>query len=151
MEGFKIKIKQLVISQPLAERLVALGLHRAAAFHWCNDIDFDIDTEKEAVKKWELGSENVEDYPEEDCLPAWTLEELRIMIGWHYNGSDLRDHRPEPMPREEFQFVNYYSTSMKSYESGAEANGEWLEYLINKGDLKVEEINQRYKEKFKPE
>lgn len=150
MEGFKIKMKTLVISQPLAQRLVALGLHRAAAFHWCNDIDFDADPDK-MVKVWDISNEDVEAYEEGDCLPAWTLEELRIMIGWHFNGSDLRDHRPKPMPREEFQFVNYYSTSMKSYENGAEANGEWLEYLINKGSLKVEEINERYKEKFKPE
>ena len=149
MEEFKTKLKMLVVSQPLAERLVALGIKRLAAFHWFKDFDFEGDLEtKEPKKVWQLGE--VDDYVEGETLPAWTMEELRIMIGWHFNGSDLRDHRPKPMPREEFQFVNYYSTSMKSYESGAEANGEWLEYLINKGSLKVEEINERYTEKFKP-
>lgn len=151
MEGFKTKIEKLVISQPLAQRLVALGLHKSAVHHYFNDIDFDIEGKDEEVKKWRLADENIPDYPDEDFLPAWTTEELRIMIGWFNNGCDLREPRPKPMPREEIQFVNYFKSSMKNYESSAEGNGEWLEWLIQQGNIMVEDANERYKEKYKPE
>lgn len=142
-------IEKLVISQPLSERLVTLGVQRLeAAFYWVNDFDFDL-SDKEPIKSWQLGEFDPYDYEEGEVFPAWTSEEIRVMIGWFFNGCDMRNHRPKPMPGEHLQFVNYYANTMKVFESSAEGNGEWLAYLISEEQVKAAEANERYIEKFK--
>lgn len=150
-----IKIEQLVISQGLADRLVAFGISNVSAFHWILDFDFsDLETEN-PIKKWQLHSEHkdfdLSDFEERDTLPAFTYEELRVLIGWEQNGIELREPRPKPMmKREEFEFLVAYPTNSRAYESGAEANGEWLAYLLQNKFVLPEEANERLRKRFNP-
>lgn len=146
----KINIKNLVISQALSKRLVDLGLHKIAAFHWLHDIDFG---DENPEKKWMIIPDaELDDYGETEVLPAWTYEELRIMIGWEYNGIELREPRPKPISEmEQFDFLVIYPTLSKAFQIGAEANGEWLAYLLQNKKETPEDVNKRYQLRFKPE
>lgn len=145
MNNLNTDLKKLVISRALSERLVKLGLHKAAVFHWFQTVD---DSEEKKIV-WELGQlEN----PDQEDLPAWTYEELRLMIGNAYDGADLPEPRPNIVdPNEGEKFNVLLPSKMLSFEKGAEANGTFLEHLINGHAVKVEAVNARYFKKFKPE
>lgn len=143
----KTAFEKLVISKKLSQELVALGLHRAASLHWHDSSEDDI-TLEEGAEKWSLG--NLIN-PGEGALPAWTMEECRIMIGNIYTAPDLPEPRPKPNWGEDVTFYLHTIDKMYDFSSGAEAAGTMLKMLLEAGLLKPEDVNKRYLEKFKPE
>lgn len=143
----KTGFERIVISQKLSQELVTLGLHRHAALHWYDSSEDDI-TLEEGEEKWSLGNLI---YPGERALPAWTMEECRIMVGNCYNTPDLPEPRPKPNDEEDVTFLLYTIQKCYEFKSGAEAAGTMLKMLLEGGLLKPEDVNNRYLKKFKPE
>lgn len=143
----KTAFEKLVISKQLSQELVALGLHRAASLHWYDSSEDDI-TLEDAEEKWSLG--NLIN-PGEGALPAWTMEECRIMIGNIYTAPDLPEPRPKPNYGEDVTFYLYTVDKGYEFSSGAEAAGTMLKMLLEGGHITAEAANKRYLEKFKPE
>lgn len=137
-EKLKTTFEKLVISFETSKRLVALGLHKAAVFHY--------ETSDLATPK--LGLYN---HHEGTMLPAWTYEELRIMIGNKHLGCDLPDPRPKPIDGEWETFVAYFPHKSSRHMSGAEGNAAILEWLISSGIETSAAVNQRYFNKYKPQ
>lgn len=147
MAGMKTGFERLVISHKLSQELVALGLHRAAALHWYDNAEDDI-TAEPGEEKWCCG--NLMN-PGEGSIPAWTMEECRIMIGNWHTAPDLPEPRPKPNDGEDTTFFLYTLQKGYQFKSGAEAAGTMLKMLLEAGMLKPEEVNKRYFSKFKPE
>lgn len=132
-------IERLVANKDICKKLVDLGIEKQAVFFWRTDPDFG--------KDYLL----INTLPNENDIPAWTYEEIRIMLGNHVNGADLPEPRPRAMEGEEITFYINFPDVQKSYKQGAQANAEILEFLLNKKQLKPEDANRRYRESFNPE
>ncbi len=144
MEGLKTEFKKLVVSQKLSQELVELGIHRHSALNW-------YDTSEDRISPdpiWEVGNLT---NPSENSWPAWTMEELRIMVGNKFISPDLPEPRPRPNDGEETTFFLYTAQKMYEFKSGAEATGTMLKMLLKHKYLTAEEANKRYIDKFKPE
>lgn len=143
------ELKKIVCSREVSAKLVALGITQAAVFHWTDVLKEDIEFFESTEEKWEPGL--VFGVEERKALPAWTYEELRIMIGIHYPGADLPMPRPNPMPGEQQRFYIYLLHEAKNWESGAEANANYLLYLLESKLLAPADANNNYLTKFKPQ
>lgn len=142
--------RKLVISKGLAERLVALGLHRIAVWHWYDKTEDAEASEimEEGQKVWDVGRIA---NPHEELLPAWTFEELRVMLGNAYGAADFPDPRPQEVDIETVKFLANFPDKQKTYISGAEGTGEIIEFLLTNRQLKPEDCNKRYLMVFKPQ
>jgi hypothetical protein len=141
----KTDIEKLVITQPTAQKLVEAGLMPCAMFHWWDQTE-DVITHVEGEPRiWRCG---LLYNPGPDSLPAWTYEEIRILLGNFYPGADLPEPRPKPMKDEDVTFYVYYPDTCKNHKSGAEASAQWLLFLIEEGRIKPEDANERYWRKF---
>lgn len=143
----KTAFEKLVISKQLSQELTELGLHRAASLHWHDSSEDDLTLEP-GQERWSLS--NLMN-PGENSLPAWTMEECRIMIGNQYLIPDLPEPRPRPIDGEEERFVLHTLEKGMQFGSGAEAAGTMLKMLLEDGSIKADDANRRYKSKFKPE
>jgi|SRR5699024_7109125 len=119
-------LKKLVIRRDISEKLTRLGIHRKAAFYWKGE---SITTE-------------------ETMTPAWTMEELRIMIGNKFLCPDLPVPRPRPNDGEEITFYLYTAQRGYEFSKGSDAAGEMLRMLIEERSVKPEDANKRYVQKF---
>lgn len=143
----KTSFEKLVISKKLSQELVALGLHRAASLHWHDSSEDDI-TLEEGEEKWSLG--NLIN-PGDGALPAWTMEECRIMISNWFQAPDLPEPRPKANDGEDTTFFLHTLQKGYQFKSGAEAAGTMLKMLLEGNHITAESANKRYLEKFKPE
>lgn len=137
----KTEIEKLVISQPLARKLVEAGLNNYAAFRWykCNHDGKEISVIQQNLP-----------LVENQHLPAWTYEEIRIMIGNEHVAPDLREPRPNALKGEELTFCCYYLDRAENHKSGAEISGQFLLELIKTKKVKADDANRRYIKKFRP-
>lgn len=128
----KTSLKKLVISQELSRELLELGLQNIAALYYTEEGTITTDTEQASS-------------------PAWTMEELRIMIGNNYVAPDLPIPRPKPNDGEDITFFLHTIDRGYQFKSGAEASGTMLKMMLQERASKPEEVNERYNRKFKPE
>lgn len=140
----RTEVQKLICSVEIAKKLVTAGIQPISAFHYADVTDYFTDGD-EASPKYTL---DMIDEPDEASVPAWTMEELRIMVGNKFLGGNLPEPRPKPMKGEETTFYVYYLETCKHYESGAEANADLLLYLLEKKLVTAEEVNKRYMTKF---
>lgn len=149
MAGVNTDLKKIVCTRETAAKLVALGISQAAVFHWHDVYAQDIEFFESTEQMWEPGL--VFGVEEQKALPAWTYEELRIMIGIHFPSADLPEPRPNPMPGEQQRFYNYFPGRATNHESGAEANAEYLLWLLENKFISPADVNHNYETKFKPQ
>jgi hypothetical protein len=97
--------------------------------------------------------------PEFCEIPAWTLEELRVMIGqkvytglidivYDINARDRKGKKGEIMPEDTRFFANL-PAGAKVYPNGAQAAAATVLEMIDNGFLDVEFINSRLKRHYK--
>lgn len=137
----KVDYKKLVITRQLADKLCFLGLHNNAVFHHFTEEDED------GKEKHEIGRLA----EPKDELPAWTFEEVRVMIGHHFVAPDYPEPKPRMIEGDQFKYCVNLPHTQYTMVSGAEACGKLLEYLLLEGMVTPEKANERYDEVFKPE
>lgn len=137
MDELNTPLEKIVCSRETAQKLVTLGVSQAAVFHW-------FESESPAY------SVGIVINPKPYDLPAWTYEELRIMIGNKYEGAELPVPRPNAMPGEAQRFYNYYPDRCTNHEIGAEGNAQYLLWLLEVKMVSAADVNHNYKQKYNP-
>jgi hypothetical protein len=133
-------IRTILLSPEKTMTLLTMGIESSSIFHYHKYQDLS----------WypEMGPAVVA----VSDMPAWTFEEIRIMIGpsltpgyvdipfnYHPNRKGL-----------EIRFCVNTPSALKPFNSGVEALGEALIKLIDAGVVDVEEANKRYDKIFRP-
>jgi len=132
------KVNNIVASYELCKKLHDFGVTNDTVFHYFkNGDDYEAD--------------QLEEY-KENTIPAYTYEELIILIGHRFATATL------PQPKHEAQekhyppalqmFDVYFPDSLKSYNKGADGNADILIYLIENSLTTVEQANERFKTKY---
>lgn len=133
------KVNNIVASYEMCKKLHDLGITNQTVFHYLKNGDnFEAD-QLEGV--------------DEKTIPAYTFEELVILIGHRFAIATL------PQPKHEQQekhfppalqrFDVYFPDSLKNYDKGADGNADILLYLIEKKQITVQDANQRFKTKYR--
>lgn len=97
------------------------------------------------------------------CIPAWTMEEISVMLGSEFNKPDMmgkeeyqlrvgkKDNEHERNVRM-MQFIIYFPEVKKEYQNGARAYADFLIYALKNNHVKAKECNDRlnyfYTKKF---
>lgn len=133
------KVNNIVASYEVCKRLHDLGVTNDTVFHYFKNGD-------------NYEADQLEEY-KENTVPAYTYEELVILIGHKFAISTL------PQPKHEEQekhyppalqmFEVYFPNSLKNYDKGTDGNADILLYLIERKHTTVEEVNKRFKTKYR--
>lgn len=126
----KINCELLVCTAEQAQQLIKLGIQAIGCFCYTpfdgDGLEFDGEY---------IGQEN--------AIPAWTMEEVLIMIGGDYNKPDLLSREDWTPNINMLQFALYLPEKRKDYKSGAQAAAELLRYLISKKEISPADANER--------
>lgn len=85
-----------------------------------------------------------------EAAPAWTKEEIDVMIGPVFMKPDLPEPKFAGKAHDPNAFHVYLPDKMLIFKSGAEASAEFLIYLLKMGKISVKGCIERYKEIYKP-
>lgn len=142
----QLNASNIVASREKCIELLMCGVDPIAALWWNKTDEGD----------YEAGSWSGEEY--DDC-PAWTLEELRVMIGqkvytglidivYDINARDKKGKKGEITPEDTRFFANTPKNA-KHFPSGAEAAITILLEMIDNSFVDVEFINSRLRRHYK--
>lgn len=148
------KLEQLTASRELCDQLVDLGVEEIAIF-W-----HDRTANRNGnMTEWEV---KMLDYPipfHENCIPAWTKQELDVMIGPNFPKPDLftdrelgltaAENEDTPYKYNKEQYPIFLPDKLMVFASGADASAFVLIKLIEAGKLKPEDCIKRYNKLFK--
>jgi len=149
------RLGQLTASREICNELVEMGVEEIA-FLWHNREAIDADT----LGDWQV-KPLADPAPLPDtCIPAWTKEELDVMIGPNRDKPDLFTDRElglaaaekedTPYKYKRHQYPIFMPDKLKVFTSGAEASAFVLKMLITSGKVTPEDCIKRYKNIFKP-
>jgi len=104
------------------------------------------------VGEYEFAGEH---FDQQNAIPAWTMEELHIMIGGDYTKPDLYTTKDWRETVNMMQYIMYTPAKRKDYQSGATAAAGFLEFLLTAKEITADEANARLqayatKEHFNP-
>jgi hypothetical protein len=140
----KIDSSLLVCTSAQSQMLLSLGILPAGTFcyEWYQAYD------EPENSKYEYAGEYSGQLPE-TVLPAWTYEELCVMIG-----GELA--KPDIMGKSEFtpnvnlnQYCLYLPKSKKYFANGARAAADMLTHMLSHKMILPEECNSRFEEFYK--
>lgn len=143
------QLSRLTASRELCEQLVAAGIIPwATLWHLKSHMD---EGENVAIV-WEIdsleGTDGSGEYSEDEAVPAWTKEELDVMLGPSVNLPQL----PEPrfMGRlGNARFHTWFGSSSRiDCEKGADCSARVLLYALKENGIKVEDANRRFLDVF---
>ncbi len=149
-------ISQITASNQICDELVFLGV-KPRAFFWNlkeNDI-WDV---------WEV--EEQPEYKKNETVPAWTKEELDVMIGGDIVCPRLPEqinvkvisarHNEEKVTKYSYEYIFFepktmfsWQPSQKLFNPGATASAYVLKKAIQQGWIDIELVNERYNQFFK--
>ncbi len=136
----KVDSSLLVCTSDQSMALIALGILPASAFcyEW-------VSGDPESLKgnytgDWEFGGEYV---GQDKAIPAFTMEELHVLIGGDYAKPDMYGKREWVEKVNMMQWKLYLPSKGKDYTNGAQASAALLEYLLNKKEIRAEDANAR--------
>lgn len=81
---------------------------------------------------------------EPDCIPAWTYEELCVMIGGELAKPDMLGIKDFTPLGNLLQFRFYLLEKCFDYTSGAKAAAHMLIYMLENKIVTAGEVNERY-------
>lgn len=165
-------LSTITVSIELVQQLISLGITPQGLSLWhINEPEMtEVKNEEgevtgsEAIDKW-----NVQCLPDDECefapgicVPAWTKEEIEIMLGFGFAKPDVREPskiRSSELPdgKEAIQnyipvyWVNYFPEKEVKYPKGADASADLLCYLLRNGGINPWICNRRYFEFYKKE
>lgn len=90
-------------------------------------------------------------------IPAWTMEELNVMIGGDFAKPDLMpmdktpvlNDKKEKQPYFDYKFGIFQLSGAKTWPRGSQASALILSDLLKRSELKPKIVNQRYSYFFK--
>lgn len=133
------KVNNIVASYEVCKQLHDLGVTNDTVFHYFKNGD-------------NYEADQLEEY-KENTVPAYTFEELTILIGHKYSTANLPVPKHEKVEREyppALQiFEVYFSDALKTYNKGADGNADILKYLIENKLVTAEQANERFKTKYR--
>lgn len=128
----KIDSSLLVCSAAYSQQLVALGILPIACM--CYESTGGI---------WDFVGEYVGQKP---VLPAWTMNELDVMIGGDYPNDlfkpEIYSQREWSAEADMLQYILYLPKSRKDHRAGADAYAAFLLYIINKVMVNPEDMKE---------
>lgn len=143
----KIDSSTIVCTPEQAQQIISLGIVPASVFcyEWLVG-----DLPEEA--RWEFSGEYM---GQPGCIPAWSLEELFVLIGPEFIKPDLMGPNEWTPTKNMMQWPMFTPKKRKDFPSGAQAAAEFLEYLLSSKIVTADECNARLdawitKEHFNP-
>lgn len=146
-------IKKILLTPEKVITLLTMGIEANAIFYYCKTKVDQVEWEVIGPVQMEQYVEAEEDGgPNPPVIPAWTFEEIRIMIGASLTPGyvDVPFNYHPNTKGQEIRFCVNTPTALKPFNSGVEALGEALIKLIDGQVVDVEEANKRYDKVFKP-
>lgn len=134
----KINSEFLVCSVEQTQQLMGLGILPVACmcYEWLGDT-MEV---RPANGAYEFSGEYV---GQEAAIPAWTYEELLVLIGPDYWKPDLFGKNEWTDNINMMQFALVLPTVRKDYKNGAQAMAELLAYLLLKKEITAKSANER--------
>lgn len=133
----------------MVRALIALGIEPVAGCFWFTPILTENDKQEWVIEYIEDGV-----YNEHACLPAWTKEELEVMIGGEYMKPDLqhwegmgqmemiRYIHEEKVPD---YFIYHLPSKLIKQQKGSNACAILLQFLLENKTINIADCNIRYK------
>lgn len=155
-----MSLKQITAAPEVCQQLVDLGI-TPKAFFWHllePHPEFEED-ENGAIKMvWDTFQLDGPEYERNIVVPAWTMEELNVMLGGDYEKPDLAPQqyvqvKSEPVNKRtyfEYKFGIFDLKGAKIWRSGAQGSAELLADALKRSQLKIDIVNERYSYFFKP-
>lgn len=135
----KIDSEKLVCSSLQAQQLIQLGILPVCVF--CYELEGDgPEAGSEATFCWQFAGEYM---GQDDCLPAWTKEEIAILIGGNFPKPDMYSDQEWQRQLNMIHYPVYMPNKMKAFTNGAQAYAEWLIFLLNAKKVTAEDCNKR--------
>lgn len=146
-------IAQITASKDICQTLVKLGITPRAFFWHLKEGD-----------KWDVWELEEPVYTEGESVPAWTKEELDIMLGGDHGVPILPETRYTKVEVKDektvyrYQYIFYDIKKMYAWERvgktfinpGAQASATILQMALGDNWFTPEEANDRYNQFFKP-
>ena len=131
----KIDSAYLVCTADQTQKLVALGILPASTFcyQW-------VAGDEDEKAHFEFAGEYM---GEEDCIPAFTMGELHILIGGNYMKPDIHSDADWTQSANMLEYIMYLPKSRRNFPQGAQAAAAFLEHLLADELVKAEECNAR--------
>lgn len=143
----KIDSEKLVCSSSQTKQLMELGIFPVCVF--CYELEGDgPEAGNEATFGWVFGGEYV---GQEICIPAWTKEEIGILIGGNFPKPDMYSDQEWQRQLNMIHYPVYMPNKMKAFANGAQAYAEWLIFLLKEKKVTAEDCNQRLEAFYKGE
>lgn len=150
-----MSLQQITASPKTCQELVDLGIKTRSFFWHVNDFVVE---KGEKKLKWDTYEVENPKYKKDGVVPAWTMEELLVMIGGDHDKPDLApmSHtavKNDPLnkkPYYDYMFGIFGLTSAKTWKRGAQAAAEILSDLLKRGMVNPGVVNDRYDYFFKP-
>ena len=136
----KIDSSKIVCTAAQVQNLISLGIeaHGVFCYEWQKSIE-DGSAPDDYVYVF------TGEYIDQDVvIPAWTYEELCVMIGGDTAKPDLYSIMDFTVNRNLLQYPVYFPKSMREFPNGAQAAAAQLEYMLQNGHIIPEECNDRY-------
>lgn len=143
------QLERITTSRNLCEELV-----KREVIPWAVLWHLLTDGEEQDLAEWLVGSMFIPtdgggEYKAGECIPAWTKEELDVMLGGEVKIPQL----PRKTELSRFQNPNLHTghtlSTRLDYEKGSDCSAALLIRLIDDKSLKVAEINKRFMDVFK--
>lgn len=125
-----------VCSPQQAQQLITLGILPAGFF--CYELKSF--TPAEGAPEYEFAGEY---FDQHEPIPAWTLEELNVLIGGYFSKPDMPDAEEWTANRNMLHYILYFPDSLKSFLNGAQASAAFLIFLLQNDHITAAQANER--------
>jgi hypothetical protein len=135
----KIDSALFVCTSEQAQQLIELGIMPAAFF--CFELQTGVpEGGNGEVEQWEFAGEY---FDQEPAIPAWTKEEICIMIGGYFVKPDMPDNQEWTANRNMLHYLLHFPDSSKAYRNGAQACAAYLIFLLQHDHITAAQANER--------
>lgn len=160
-------IAQITASRDICQTLVKLGIEPKAFFWHLKELTPNKDPEKSDIITWDVWELNKPVYEENECIPAWTKQELDLLIGGDVMKPDLLPMNNVKVGTKKvgddnktvyiYQYAWFDQKGMSTWERtfqvinpGPTASAQTLLTALQKGWVTPEMANDRYSQFLKP-
>lgn len=134
----KIQSDKLVCTSAQSSQLIQLGIKPVGCF--CYQWFGDDPVGSASTGEYEFAGEYLD---QNNPLPAWTYEELLVMVGPECIKPDLPDMREWRENADMMLFSVHLPSKRIDYKTGAPAMAEWLIFLLKGKHITAADANER--------
>jgi hypothetical protein len=146
-----MKQSKLTITPSQALQLQALGIDAPAVLYHFTDQDllttpapiWEIMTQEYVLTFKNMAAPHT-------MVPAWTKEEVDVMIGPKFTKPDLYEPGMVGRATNPYRFPVFFPDKLVDFESGAQASAEFLIFLLKMNKINPIHAVDRYKRVYKP-